>query len=300
MSGSLNLTTRPALQPRLRLSIAAAALAALALALVCVWAYRFLTIIDYGDLLYQERLLIFGLTMVHLAAWIQPPQRSITAPKCALLAATCLIGLGGVCLSKTSVISMSFVVFIWAIASLFTPRRDYRTPILMIGVMLVLLCPYWLVRLPSDWSLQATAIRVGLWMIQWFEPTARSLGTIITVGGGTMTITTSCDGSSFLHLNLAVAVYCSLYTRSWFLTALRIIAAASLAVVLNWVRIAVLGWLLGAGYEEFAFHSGHALIGHVTFCLGMMPIVWFSKVPEKWNEFFDLALARVQTRHAAR
>ena len=138
MSGYLNLTTLPALQPRLRLSVAAAALAALALASVCVWAYLFLTIIDYGDLLYQERLLIFGLTIVHLAAWIQPMQRSITVPKCVLLTATCLIGLGAVWLAKTSVISMSFVLFIWAVASLFTPRRDYRTPILMIGVMLVL------------------------------------------------------------------------------------------------------------------------------------------------------------------
>jgi len=260
---------------------------ALALPFAGLWAYKFFDILDYGDLVYPERVLIFALVVIHLMTWIVPIKRDFNPLKWLILALTCLGGLFGLFLGKPSIIALGFTPFIWSLGALFTPRRDARMPLMMVAAMSALLLPGWLFTLPSEWSLQEVAAKMSFYMLRLADPDFLHQGTMITVGGRTMSIAASCDGSSFLRLNVALAFYCSVYTKAWTKVAWRIVAAMALAIVLNWVRIFVLGLLLKAGYEDFAFRSGHALIGHITFACGVLPILWLSAIPDKWAEFIS-------------
>ena len=251
------------------------------------WTWSVFLNLDYGDNLFEEKILLFGVLLIHVAIWVWPLRPNFTLAKTTLAVLSLLMATVGFLLSKNSVFAISFVLFICSCAALSTDRRDYRSLTIMIGCMAVLLWPSWMLALPGDLTMQSITAAISYKLVHWLYPSAVLHGFVIAIEGFHVTIAESCGGGSFLRLNLAVAVYCSMYSKHWRVIGFRLLIAATLAVGLNWVRILVLAVLGRWGYQEFAFHSGHAFIGHVTFVCGMAPIIWHSALPEKWNEFAD-------------
>jgi EpsI family protein len=120
-------------------------------------------------------------------------------------------------------------------------------------------------------------------------PFAR-LGNELDFGNHQVTIVDACSGTNTLLMVIAVGmllVYLeSSRLRGWLITLLLV----PTAIVANLIRILVLCLFVALGKEEFAFGSGHALIGLTTVGMAVAILAFGVRLPKsweaRWNEKF--------------
>jgi len=252
------------------------------------WTLGFVRIFNAGDDLLVERNFIFLILAVHILADSPALKWSFSWPKLVGPVAAIGMSLVGFSTKLESVVAASYALLIMASLAMLTPKVDRRKFSLAMIAMIILVIPGWMVSPPEPFSLQTIATNVFHTSLQAVIPGVLRLDAFsVLVGGSVIQISNACDGGAFFRVALAMAVYCSLYTSSWLVIVLRCALAGALAVLLNWLRLVVIGLLTYHGFWEFSLMSGHAFIGHVTFMVGIGVVIWFSPILDRWNYYVD-------------
>lgn len=263
-------------------------LGTLALGYFLGWTHGFVRIYNAGDDLLLEKNLIFFLLLGHLLADARPLRWTCDMARLAAPLAATALSVVGFASELRSVVAFSYVLFLLTSLALLMPRVNVRAYVFAITTMVILVMPAWLVMPPEPYTLQsmsAAALKVTLRSLM---PDISWQNELTLVAGDTpIHIAESCDGGVFFRIAMAMAVYASLYTHSILRIVLRCLAAAVLSILLNWTRLIVIAFLTRHGLWEFALVSGHALIGHLTFMVGVGLIVWFSPLPDRWSSYID-------------
>jgi exosortase/archaeosortase family protein len=251
------------------------------------WGYRFFQILDTGDDLIAEKIFFFILLTLHLVLMQRPFAPRLTRRRFLIMAAMTALALVGAFAAKLSIISSTFVLFCFIGIGALRPQSSMVPVLVSSTAFLVLVIPHWMLLPIPSYSLQELTASMSYSLLKMIYPLTVREGFVLLVQDIPITVATSCDGSSSLRLLLMFAIYGTIGRFKLSVLTARIIAAIVLALCLNWLRITVIGVLAVHGQDEFAFRSGHALIGHITLILGLVPLFWFSNLPEMWNQCMD-------------
>ncbi len=289
----LNFTSqqpRPSLTPKaVILRLLALTLFVLCSAYCVVWGYRFYQIYTMGEDLIAERLIILSLLMIQLIG--DATKIEFRIQRLTWLLPWVAFSLAGFASEKLSLIAGSFAMFLVSAALCLTYPIERRKLVQAFAVAFILVVPGKYVTPPDPYTLQHLAAGAAATISPLLAPGSVWRDTFtIDVAGSAIHIASACDGGTFFRLSIALAALASLSQGTWLTLTLRIAFAAVAAVLLNWCRLLFIIWLTHIGYWEAALVTWHAFIGHITFVIGITPIIWFSDLPDRWNHYIDRIL----------
>ncbi|WP_100640508.1 exosortase/archaeosortase family protein [Marinobacter salexigens] len=162
----------------------------------------------------------------------------------------------------------------WALLGL--PRTLAFLPY---ALLLSLSLPIWADMVPG--LVELASIVVGTW-VGWFGMTALIEGNSITLPYGRLLIADGCSGIRYFAIAILLAMMTSILNdyrwRDWLIT---LLAAITLALIANWVRITI---LVVVAYEtdmQSDLLTDHETMGWIVFGAFIMPALYFSPVRKR-------------------
>lgn len=159
----------------------------------------------------------------------------------------------------------------WALLGL--PRTLSFFPYVL---LLSLSLPVWADLVPA--LVDLASVVVGTW-VGWFGMTALIEGNSITLPYGRLLIADGCSGIRYFAISILLAMMTSILNdyrwRGWLLT---LLAATTLALIANWVRITI---LVVVAYEtdmQSGLLADHEMMGWAVFAAFILPALYFSPV----------------------
>ena len=188
-----------------------------------------------------------------------------------------LLGLGELSAVYT-LIEYAFILGLWALALLCVGRPG--VPVLAMGLVYLL----FMVPLPSflynnlSSSLQLLSSDIGVVLLRLMGVSVYLEGNIIDLGNYQLEVAEACSGLRYLFPLLSFTVLVAfLYRRPWWIRGLLVLAAAPITLIMNSVRIAVIGISVDIWGIHMAEGVLHAFEGWVVFiaCLAILAgIIW--------------------------
>ncbi|SHK46206.1 exosortase [Marinobacter antarcticus] len=146
-------------------------------------------------------------------------------------------------------------------------------------LLLALSLPIWADMVPA--LVELASIVVGTW-VSWFGMTALIEGNSITLPYGRLLIADGCSGIRYFAIAILLAMMTSILNdyrwRGWLIT---LLAAATLGLIANWVRITI---LVVVAYEtdmQSDMLTDHETMGWLVFGLFILPALYFSPVRKR-------------------
>jgi exosortase len=162
----------------------------------------------------------------------------------------------------------------WALLGL--PRTLSFLPYVL---LLSLSLPIWADIVPA--LVDLASVVVGTW-VGWFGMTALIEGNSITLPYGRLLIADGCSGIRYFAISILLAMMTSILNdyrwRGWLIT---VLAAATLGLIANWVRITI---LVVVAYEtdmQSDLLTDHETMGWVVFGVFVLPALYFSPVRKR-------------------
>jgi exosortase len=146
-------------------------------------------------------------------------------------------------------------------------------------LVLSLSLPFWTDLVPALVHL-ASAV-VGTW-VRWMDMPALIEGNSITVPFGRLVIEDGCSGIRYVAISILLAAIASILNdyrwRGWLAS---LTVAITLALIVNWVRIAI---LVVVGYQsemQSDLLTDHELMGWLVYGAFIIPVMYFSPVRKR-------------------
>ncbi|WP_298447370.1 exosortase/archaeosortase family protein [uncultured Marinobacter sp.] len=221
--------------------------------------------------------IFLGLLLIHPPSHVERP----STPKPYHLAGAVLL------VATTLIWGLLELVRIDTLAYLLLPVGLIATAWAMLGLartlaflpyvfLLSLSLPIWADLVPA--LVDLASIVVGTW-VGWFGMTALIEGNSITLPYGRLLIADGCSGIRYFAIAILLAMMTSILNdyrwRDWLIT---LLAAITLGLIANWVRITV---LVVVAYEtdmQSEMLSDHETMGWVVFGAFILPALYFSPV----------------------
>jgi len=119
-------------------------------------------------------------------------------------------------------------------------------------------------------DLQLISSQIGGWVIARFDIPVFTDGNIIDLGVYKLQVAEACSGLRYLMPLLAFAVLCAWLMRApWWMRGLMIVSAVPLTIILNSLRIAVIGLFVHFGNIHLAEGFLHLFEGWVVFVIAL-------------------------------
>ncbi|MGO1501011.1 MAG: exosortase/archaeosortase family protein [Marinobacter sp.] len=149
-------------------------------------------------------------------------------------------------------------------------------------LLLSLSLPIGAVIVPALVDLASTV--VGTW-VGWFGMTALVESNSITLPYGRLIITGGCSGYRYLAISIMLAMMTSILNdfrwRGWAIT---LLAAATIALIANWVRITILVIVAYETDMQSAMIADHDTMGWIVFGVFVLPALYFSPVRKRKSD----------------
>ncbi|RBW49710.1 exosortase/archaeosortase family protein [Marinobacter sp. F3R11] len=143
-------------------------------------------------------------------------------------------------------------------------------------ILLSLSLPVWADMVPV--LVDIASVVVGNW-VGWFGMTALIEGNSISLPYGRLLIADGCSGIRYFAISILLAMMMSILNdyrwRGWLIT---LLAAATLSLIANWVRITI---LVVVAYEtdmQSEMLADHETMGWIVFAAFILPALYFSPV----------------------
>lgn len=261
--------------------------------LVYFWGtYSLETFMIADDNLFWEKMMFVIFLTLHGMDWTRNQNGQSRHYKTFAVVVLGALGLTalGILKTKPSLIATGFVAFMSGWLFLVKDRKNDTFPWILLGALACLTLPRWLVLFPVYGYLQTWATHASAWLIALFYDGVEAQNFVIWSPPIFVNITQACDGSSPMLLSVATAIWSCIGVTSWRSIGLRITLTVVWSILINWVRILAITAMAHQGDVDFAFNEWHDGLGHVAFALCLMPLVWYSSLPDIWNRWIDEAI----------
>ena len=143
-------------------------------------------------------------------------------------------------------------------------------------LLLSLSLPIWADLVPA--LVDLASVVVGTW-VGWFGMTALIEGNSITLPYGRLLIADGCSGIRYFAISILLAMMTSILNdyrwRGWLIT---LLAAATLGLIANWVRITILVVVAYETNMQGEMLADHETMGWIVFGAFIFPALYFSPV----------------------
>ncbi|MCK0163998.1 exosortase/archaeosortase family protein [Marinobacter sp. S6332] len=146
-------------------------------------------------------------------------------------------------------------------------------------LLLSLSLPIWADMVPA--LVELASIVVGNW-VGWFGMTALIEGNSITLPYGRLLIADGCSGIRYFAISILLAMLTSILNdyrwRGWLTT---LLAAMTLGLVANWVRISILVVVAYETNMQSDLLTDHETMGWIVYAVFVLPALYFSPVRQR-------------------
>lgn len=260
------------------------------------WAFGYFEAFLWtDDDMRAEKALIILLWILHTLDWLRKgtPQALNWKKPSPFVPVGLLLGFAGLGLGKISVLAIGFVCFFGGLLLMTRTERSPRYPLVMMASLAYLCFPSRIILYPISDLMRIWAADVPAWFLSLFYPGTFVEDFIIYVEHTYVNITEQCAGAPPMILVGAMAILSSITDRTYLGLIPRLVLAVPSALILNWVRIIAIS--IAAVHVEdtqWVFGDFHDAAGHICFALSILPLIWYSKLPDIWNEWIDELIAK--------
>jgi len=161
----------------------------------------------------------------------------------------------------------------------FSQARLFALPILLILGAL----PLWdsvatVLQLPTTLAAE--------WMLQISRVPVLREGFFLSVPAGDFEVEAACSGLHYILVAVLLGlIFCAMHRLHWWVTIGIILAAATISIVANFIRVYTVILIGQYTNMESDLVKDHASVGWVVFALGAIPLFWFASKLTKQDKY---------------